>query len=404
MAENDITIVTVAYNRPKSLQRLLKSLSKVNYMNDSVRLYISIDRAKEDDYNNLKVKEVADKFEWKFGEKIVDFKKENMGLKEHILLCGDLTKKYDNIIVLEDDIVVSPYMYIYAKQVLEEYKEDNKIAGFGLYSFQRNPMNNLPFYPIQDGSDVYFMQYACSWGQMWTKDKWKEFKNWYEKCDKENFNITNLPPYIGAWKRQSWLKYHIRYVVETDKYFVYPKIGVTTNFSDVGEHNGKSNFAYQCLMYSNENDFKIRFSKLEYTQGVYDAYFENVKMKQILKTDKQVVSDFYGEKNIDSINKDCYLLSTKPYSYEIIKNFDLVMYPYEQNIINEIEGNKLFLYDLSKENTIKKSKMKNENLMMYCYKINNLSRNDIKILIKYCFKDLLSRLKRKIHIIKKKGN
>ena len=45
-----------------------------------------------------------------------------------------------------------------------------------------------------------------------------------------------LPKYITQWNTQSWLKYFMRYIVETNKYFVYPYFSLTTNVSEVGEH------------------------------------------------------------------------------------------------------------------------------------------------------------------------
>ena len=133
----NIAIVVVAFNREKSLIRLLNSLnSLVVQKEEEIPLYISIDRAKDRNLENQRVVEIAKEFEWKFGKKIVNYREKNMGLKKHILECGKLTDIYENIIVLEDDIVVSPLMYTYAKQVIDFYKGNKEIAGFGLYSFQ----------------------------------------------------------------------------------------------------------------------------------------------------------------------------------------------------------------------------------------------------------------------------
>ena len=102
----DIAIVVVAYNRPDSLNRLLDSLTKVNYEGHNVPLIISIDYSGKDD-----VYLAAEAFEWKFGEKKIIRHPENLGLKKHVLSCGDLVKDYDAVIILEDDLLVSPGMY-----------------------------------------------------------------------------------------------------------------------------------------------------------------------------------------------------------------------------------------------------------------------------------------------------
>ena len=60
-------IVVVAFNRPRSLQRLLTFLSKAQYPDKNITLIISIDRG-----DNQNVLNIANDFVWEFGEKIVD--------------------------------------------------------------------------------------------------------------------------------------------------------------------------------------------------------------------------------------------------------------------------------------------------------------------------------------------
>lgn len=392
---DSITIIVVAFNRLESLKRLLKSLQKVEYLGEKVKLHISIDQAMEPNEENEKVKQYAKDFTWEFGKKVVDVKEKNLGLKEHVLQCGNLTKQYENIIVLEDDLIVSPMLYQYAKQVITYYKGEENIAGFALYSFQRNQLNVQPFYPLEDGSDVYFAQYACSWGQIWTKDRWKQFMDWYEKSDKEDFSNPNMPSYVGTWKSSSWLKHHIKYVVETNKFFVYPRVGLTTNFTEKGTHNQIKSFAYQCSLYAQGMNIEYRFSKLQQSKSVYDAFFENIKMAEILNIPKSVECDLFGKKNLKEIKKK-RLLSTNIYPYEVIKSYSLEMYPYEQNIINAIQGEDIFLYNLEKQ-TINNRKKKENKILRYSYKIDNMSRKDIKELVKYFVQDLIIRWKNKLN-------
>lgn len=395
----DIAIVVVAFNRDKSLKRLLNSLNALNVSkDDEVPLYISIDRAKEENLENKSVLKIANEFKWKFGEKVVDYKAENMGLRKHILECGKLTNKYENIIVLEDDIVVSPLMYKYAKQVIDYYKGEEKIAGFGVYSFQRNPVNNLPFYPINNGDDVYFMQYACSWGQIWTRDRWNDFYDWYKKNKDVDFsNNLNIPKYINSWGENSWLKFHIIYTILNNKFFVYPYIGLTTNFTDTGTHNKLNSIAYQTYMYfDNNKDVNFKFSPIDDSYNIYDAFFENMKLKEIINCNKNIICDFYGKKTIEYIeSKHGYLLSTKKYNYRIIKSYSLQMYPYEMNLVNEIYGKDIFLYD--KEKTEKNNnKYRRENLVKYIFKLDSLSKEDMKYILKDFWDNIKSRIVKKI--------
>ena len=393
--EEEITIVIIAYNRPNSLKRLLESLKEIK-SNEKIRLYISIDRAKNEDLDNNTFR-VAKDFKWKFGEKIVDFKKENLGLRQHVLQCGNLTSEYNNIIMLEDDIVVSPLMYVYAKQVLQYYKNEEKIAGFGLYKFERNQYVNEPFYPISDGTDVFFAQVACSWGQMWTAEQWKKFYNWYIKNENVNFAETNMPTNIKRWSEKSWLKYFMKYLVEQNKYFVYPQISMTTNFTDVGTHNKKSDISYQTVLAVNNNNninINFRFEKIDESNCLYDAFFENQCMGEITKYGENIECDFYGTKDINKINSKL-LLSSKVYNYEIIHKFDIVMYPYEQNIINKIKGKDLFLYDLSKKIT-QVEKADYQRHIRYIYRIGNMDGKILKAYEKIALNEIKEKIKNRL--------
>ena len=92
-------IVVVTYNRPDSLMRLLGSLTKARYP-VGVPLIISIDGG---DNREKQVVKIAEEFPWPHGKKEVICHEKNLGLRKHILSCGDLTERYDSVIVLEDD-------------------------------------------------------------------------------------------------------------------------------------------------------------------------------------------------------------------------------------------------------------------------------------------------------------
>lgn len=145
-----IPVVIVAYNRPAPLKRLLDSVTKGVY-SGQVKLIISIDGG-----DNSDVLSIAENFRWVHGEKEIIHHKTNIGLRNHILSLGDLTLKYDGIILIEDDLYVSPYFYEYAIEAMEFYNEDNIIAGISLYSHRYNETARLPFTPLSDDSDVFF--------------------------------------------------------------------------------------------------------------------------------------------------------------------------------------------------------------------------------------------------------
>ncbi|MFN8396224.1 MAG: hypothetical protein U0176_16455 [Bacteroidia bacterium] len=75
-------IVVTAWNRPRSLQRLLSSISAA-FIPKGTTLHISIDAFQYPD-----VVDLAQKFHWPFGEKVVEAHPERLGLQRHVLHCG----------------------------------------------------------------------------------------------------------------------------------------------------------------------------------------------------------------------------------------------------------------------------------------------------------------------------
>lgn len=332
-----IAICAIGYNRLNSLSRLLSSLNAAIF-DEEVTLIISLDRCEM-----LEIKEYSDKFIWKHGEKIVILQDYNMGLRKHVLRCGQYMNDYDfdALVVLEDDITVSPYFYSYVKQSVLQYQDDDNIAGISLYNFPINYITGYPFTPVDSEYDVYLMNCAMSWGQVWMREKWNKFINWYNENNDE-FSLPHLPDPINHWPKSSWLKYHTRYCIENNLYFVYPYVSLTTNNSDQGTHNKESHTYMQSkLVCFPRKIWNIPHSS--YIKVRYDGFFEPKFLDDYLQIDKkQLVINIYGSKNCC---KERFELSTKALPYKVIKSFGLKYKPIESNIMLDVSGKDIFLYD-----------------------------------------------------------
>ena len=139
-------IVVAAWNRPLALQRLLDCLLRGHYPAQTT-LHISIDHFEVFDDVDL----LADAYAWPFGEKVVEQHPERLGLREHMLHCGNLSARYGAIILLEDDLAVSPWMMDYAEQALAFFAADETIAGISLYNYAVTESCHEPFEAWQDG-------------------------------------------------------------------------------------------------------------------------------------------------------------------------------------------------------------------------------------------------------------
>ena len=328
-------IIIAAYNRPNSLQRLLNSLARADYTgHDSPTLIISIDYS-----NNSEVISVAENFVWEFGHKEIIQHSRNLGLKKHIIFCGDLTEKYQSVIILEDDLIVSPAFYNYTCQALNYYQGQANISGISLYSYFYNEYAQVRFMPLDDGFDNYFLQSATSWGQAWTQKQWQDFKNWYKLNEKIPITKQDkIPDKVAGWSDRSWKKYFIKYMILQHKYFVIPRVSLTSNYSEPGAnivHKQEQYHAYLLL-----RNKKFSFSDLSLSQAIYDAHYE-LEARSLYKNLPWLAKydlefDFYGTKNLTKVTSE-YLITIRNSAHPI-KSYSLELIPSELNVAWELPG------------------------------------------------------------------
>lgn len=344
-------IVAVGYNRPHCMKRLLESIAKAEYETDDITLVISIDESNRSN----EVEAVAKDFVWEHGKKIIRRFPERQGLKTHIIQCGDLSEKYGAVIILEDDLYVSPGFYSYVCQAQEHYADNEKIAGVSLYSNAVNVFSRDRFVPAKNEFDTYLGQYIITWGESWTEKQWNRYKLWlFMNDDKLPIRNDKMPLEIMKWTR-SWGKYFITYMVENDLYYVMPYTALSTNFSEQGEHNSNKGYqtAYQTSLL--QASMKYRFPSFDESIK-YDSFFERMYDKEILPgiSGKDVCFDLYGLR-VTPLGKK-YLLSCKKYAFPIIRTYGLRMRPQEQNVISDIEGDGIYLYKINGDETLDSGK------------------------------------------------
>lgn len=334
---SNFAIVVIAYNRLNSLKRLIDSLFRAQYLGDKIDLVISLDNS-----GLSSLVEFSNSIHWPYGEKKIIHHEERLGLKKHVLKCGELTKIYENICVLEDDLYVSPGFYTFAKAAIEHFSDFDEIAGISLYSHQWNPYVNKPFYAMQDGYDIYSMQIASSWGQIWNRNSWRDFIQWMEGKTDQDLKSDNFPSAVSDWSEKSWLKFHNRYLVDKNKYFIYPRCSLTTNFSDPGEHAELTSTYQVPLLVRAKQDYSFPGNIESSTR--YDAFFENMDIASSIGVpDQDLDVSFYDNR----IATKRFLLTSAIHNKKIVKTFGMRLRPIELNVIYEIPGDDLFLYDMS---------------------------------------------------------
>lgn len=173
-------IVLFVYNRPWHTKQTVEALQK-NELASQSELFIYCDNAKNKDAQKS-VNEVRN-----FVDNIDGFKKvtiikreKNWGLADSIIDgVTNIVDKYGKIIVLEDDLVTSPYFLKFMNEALEVYKNKEKVWHISGWN-----------YPIEiDGfDDVFLWRLMNCWGWATWADRWQYFEKDVDKTINEFSN------------------------------------------------------------------------------------------------------------------------------------------------------------------------------------------------------------------------
>jgi len=332
-------IIVVAYNRPRSLTRLLTAIKRSHFSEINITLIISIDGLQPDPA----VLAIATSFAWQHGPKEIISQHRHLGLKAHVLRCGDLSRVHGAAIILEDDLLVSPNFYNYGQQALNCYGETPAVAGISLYSYRIAENGFLPFEPVADGTPGYFMQVASSWGWAITAAQWARFRDWFATHPTLPMDTCTLPAYLKSWSAQSWKKHFIHYLIAEDRYFYFPRTAYCTNFEDPGTH-ASTRGLYQVPLQLGDQDV-LPFTGFEDTPAKYDAWFEPTTacvagFTKVLEGYDYTV-DLYGQRSADELSTP-YVLTSRP-TAAVELTFGNALFPLLNNILLAQVGDALRL-------------------------------------------------------------
>ena len=227
-------IVIFCYRR--KIERLIKSLKKNKEAKKS-ELFIFSDGYKSDldKEDVLKVRKYINKIN---GFKRVDVitSDTNKGLGKSIIDgVTNIINKFEKIIVLEDDLVVSSYFLDFMNKSLNLFKEEKNIWSISGYSSSIPYLKNYKH-------EVYLSLRSSSWGwatwlDRWSKTDWriqdfislknnkKKIKK-FEKGGNDLFKMLELQ-YLG--KIDSWAIRWCYSQFKNNTYSLTPKISTTQN-------------------------------------------------------------------------------------------------------------------------------------------------------------------------------
>lgn len=195
-------IALFVYNRPQHTARTLKFLQQ-NELAAESRLFIFSDGpAKESDEELVaEVREILKNTEGFKSVEILE-RQTNLGLADSVIAgVSQLIKNYGQVIVLEDDLITSPYTLTYFNEALQRYKKEEKVMHIGAY-----------MYPLKgtDLPETFFYRAASSWGWATWERAWNHFEpdidvliSKFSHQQKAAFSIDNQ---MNFWKQMMEFK------------------------------------------------------------------------------------------------------------------------------------------------------------------------------------------------------
>lgn len=165
MAE-DVAIAIFAYNRPQHLRKLLESLLG-NPESVSIPVYAFSDGPRDpiDAASVAEVREIFEEFAQYFSI-VRTFSKENQGLGQSIISgVSAVLSRFESVIVLEDDLVLSPHFLKFMLDGLRKYRYSKSVASIHGYFYPSS--KRLP--------TTFFLPGADCWGWATWRRGWAHF-------------------------------------------------------------------------------------------------------------------------------------------------------------------------------------------------------------------------------------
>jgi glycosyltransferase involved in cell wall biosynthesis len=240
-------IVLFVYNRPWHTRQTVKALQK-NELADRSDLFIYSDSPK-DEQTEKAVQKVREYIHTIDGFKTVTIREreENMGLAGSIIDgVTAVVNEYGRVIVLEDDLVTSPFFLRYMNDALNLYKCEEKVISIHGY-----------IYPLSEKlPSTFFLRGADCWGWATWKRGWdllegdgqKLLNELEEKRLARLFDFNEAYGYTQmlrdqiAGKNNSWAVRWYASAFLRERFTLYPGISLIQNigFDRASTHCGTS--------------------------------------------------------------------------------------------------------------------------------------------------------------------
>ena len=248
---NPITtpVLFMVFNRPEKTQQVFDSIRKVR----PTKLYVAIDAPREgrldDVENSNKVKAIVHNVDWSCEVHYLEHEK-NLGCsKAGITAWNWLFEHEDRMIFIEDDGLGNESAFYFVQEMLERYKDDNRIAYVGAVNYGMT-YGDASYFASRMPAATYFMGVWKRTHDLYeyeiesfpkTRWKWSFMKN-FNSLSEYIIECSGCQKYLNSIKAGKRLQtYDIQMIYLSYKYNMYSIYPNTNMVSNIGLDGGANN-------------------------------------------------------------------------------------------------------------------------------------------------------------------
>lgn len=268
-----LSVNIITQNRVKSLTRLLNSLTNAYYVGDEVPISFNVDSKVDEATIKL-----INSFNWPHGPKTLRRRIIQGGLIRAVSESWYPSSDDDFGLLLEDDIEVSPYYYLWIKYAVLAYHYDPQVSlpelsSISLYTprlvevvKERPKWNATDFFKRIHPNTPYLHQLPCSWGAVFFPKHWREFYVYMNARFTEDAkqNPVQIPRSRTNGWQASWKKFLIDMMYLRGYVSLYPNFPGQASFSTNHMEPGAHISAKDNVVRHDKSDFEVPLMKVDF--------------------------------------------------------------------------------------------------------------------------------------------
>ena len=203
-------------------------------------------------------------------------REKNWGLANSLIAgITEIVNKYGRVIVVEDDLILSPYFLQFMNEALEKYKDEDKVASISAFL---NPIDCK-------APETFFLRYFACWGWATWKRGWDILINDDRvllkrlRWKKNDFNIGGTGPFYGilycdkVGLNDSWAVrfYASQFLAGKLQLFPGKSMAIQTGTDGSGTHGVKVQHTFDSMQLCME-PIRLGDIAIEENKEMYDAF------------------------------------------------------------------------------------------------------------------------------------